>query len=281
MATYTIRTMTRDEVDFAVDMAAREGWNPGLGDAECFYRCDPEGFLVGLLDNRPIACISAVDYGNGLAFMGFYVVLPEFRGRGYGLSIFHQALERLRGRSIGGDAVDAQLSNYQKIGFVPAYRNSRFEGVSQVAEVRHPALRPVAGLDFDALVAYDAAIFTAQRRKFLECWLRTPRTLGLGWVEGGELRGYGVIRPCGLGWKIGPLFADRPDVADALFTALRGHPGPGERLFLDAPLPNAAAVALAGRYAMRVVFETTRIYLGPTPSIPLAQVFGVTSFELG
>jgi hypothetical protein len=27
---YTIRTMTRQELDFAVELAAKEGWNPGL-----------------------------------------------------------------------------------------------------------------------------------------------------------------------------------------------------------------------------------------------------------
>ena len=52
---YHIRAMTRDEVDVAVDWAAAEGWNPGLHDADCFYRADPQGFLVGLLDGEPIA----------------------------------------------------------------------------------------------------------------------------------------------------------------------------------------------------------------------------------
>lgn len=38
---YTIRTMTRPEVDIAIEWAAPEGWNPGLDDAE--------GFLIGLI----------------------------------------------------------------------------------------------------------------------------------------------------------------------------------------------------------------------------------------
>jgi hypothetical protein len=32
-----LRTMRRDELDLVVDWAAGEGWNPGLGDAHCFY----------------------------------------------------------------------------------------------------------------------------------------------------------------------------------------------------------------------------------------------------
>ena len=54
-----IRTMRREEVAFAIDLAAREGWNPGLHDAECFFSADPGGFLIGELDGEPVGCISA------------------------------------------------------------------------------------------------------------------------------------------------------------------------------------------------------------------------------
>ena len=81
--TYTIRTMARPEVDLAIEWAAQEGWNPGLHDADCFYAADPSGYFVGLMDDEPIACISAVSYGETFGFIGFYIVRPEFRGRGH------------------------------------------------------------------------------------------------------------------------------------------------------------------------------------------------------
>jgi hypothetical protein len=40
-------------------------------------------------------------------------------------------------------------------------------------------------------------------------------------------------------------------------------------------------VALVQRYSMQPVFETARMYKGSPPSIPIEQVYGVTSFELG
>lgn len=43
-----IRTMRREEPAFAIDLAAAEGWNPGIHDAECFFSADPGGFLIGL-----------------------------------------------------------------------------------------------------------------------------------------------------------------------------------------------------------------------------------------
>jgi len=67
-----IRPMQREELDLALAWAAAEGWNPGLDDAVPFYAADPQGFLIGLLDNEPVAMISAVTYGTGFAFMGFH-----------------------------------------------------------------------------------------------------------------------------------------------------------------------------------------------------------------
>jgi hypothetical protein len=56
---------------------------------------------------------------------------------------------------------------------------------------------------------------------------------------------------------------------------------PGQVLTLDVPEPNPAAVALAERRGMTSVFETARMYTKEPPALPIEQVFGVTSFELG
>lgn len=82
---FSIRTMTRQELNIAIDWAAAEGWNPGLYDADCFYAADPNGFLVGLLGDEPISTISVVKYGDSFGFLGFYIVKPEYRGKGYGI----------------------------------------------------------------------------------------------------------------------------------------------------------------------------------------------------
>ncbi len=44
MGDYAIRTMARSEIDLAIEWAAREGWNPGLHDADCYFAADPKGF---------------------------------------------------------------------------------------------------------------------------------------------------------------------------------------------------------------------------------------------
>lgn len=94
MSNYEIRTAQRHELDFAITLATNEGWNPGLHDADCFYQTDPDGFLIGLLEDQPIACISAVSYGGTFGFIGFYIVKPEYRGQRYGIQIWDAAMKR-------------------------------------------------------------------------------------------------------------------------------------------------------------------------------------------
>lgn len=112
--------------------AASEGWNPGLQDANCFYLADPDGFWIGLINKEPISVLSAVKYGNNFAFLGFYIVKPEYRGQGYGFQLWNTALKSLKNRNIGLDGVVAQQENYQKSGFKLAHRNIRYQGKSEI-----------------------------------------------------------------------------------------------------------------------------------------------------
>jgi hypothetical protein len=94
------------------------------------------------------------------------------------------------------------------------------------------------------------------------------------------LQALGVLRPCREGSKIGPLFAETPEAARKVFAALLAEAPPGP-VFLDVPEPNAAANTLAREAGMSPAFETARMYAGTAPDLPLAQIYGITSFELG
>jgi ribosomal protein S18 acetylase RimI-like enzyme len=277
---FRIRPMTRAEVDLAIDWAAAEGWNPGLHDAACFHAADPDGFLVGLVDDEPVATISVVRYGTSFGFLGLYIVAPAYRGRGHGLSIWNAGLAHLRGRVVGLDGVVAQQPNYRRSGFALAYRNVRWQGAAHAA-VADPRIVALASVPFDAVEAFDRALFPAERNRFLQCWIRPPQGAALGIVDDGRLAGYGVIRAARNGFKIGPLGADDPALAEALFDALITRVPQRSAVYLDTPQPNRAAVALVERRGMTPVFETARMYAGVAPDTPLDRLFGVTTFELG
>lgn len=279
-APFTIRAMRPEEIALAVDWAAAEGWNPGPADAACFATADRQGFLIGELDGAPAATISVIDYDARFAFLGFYIVRPDLRGRGLGWRIWQAGIAHAGARTIGLDGVVAQQDNYRKSGFQLAYNNIRYGGVpAGLAPAPAVATLPLTDVPFALLAADDATIFPADRPAFLRAWISAPGHVGRAVLRDGRFAGWGVIRPCRRGRKIGPLIADDRAAAEALFTALVGAQG-GD-VFLDVPQPNAPAVALAEAHGLKPVFETARMYTGPIRPLALHRVFGVTTFELG
>ena len=173
-----------------------------------------------------------------------------------------------------------QQDTYERSGFDLAHRNARYEGSGGGS--RPDGVMDLAEVPREELLAYDAAIFGTERHAFLDAWVDgRPEGMALAVRDGLGLRGYAVGRRCRVGVKAGPLFADDPDVADALFRGLAAAAGDRTPLFLDVPEPNEEAVALARRYAMQPVFATARMYRGGRPADDIGRVYGVTSFEFG
>jgi len=279
-----IRNMSRAELDRLVDWAAGEGWNPGLSDADIFWNTDPQAFIAAELNGKLIGGGSIVSYAGQFGFMGFFIMHPDHRGQGLGDRLWHERLRRLQDRLqhpavIGMDGVFEMQPYYTRGGFRFAGRDLRFEGTGEL----FPAPQNIVDLSdvpFEKTDAYDRVHFPAPRSAFLQSWITQPGSFSRGLVQDGTLKGFGVIRPCRTGYKIGPLFADDPHTADALFRSLVGKV-PGEPVYLDVPENNAAAVALASRYKLSEVFGCARMYYGSPPALPESEIFGITTFELG
>jgi GNAT superfamily N-acetyltransferase len=280
MNTFTIRTMRPAEISLAVDWAAAEGWNPGTADAACFASVDAEGFLIGELDGTPAATVSCVNYDERFAFLGFYIVRADLRGKGYGLRIWDAAIAHAGTRVIGLDGVTAQQENYKKSGFQLAYANVRCGGTVAASAAPRADIIELSDVPIAAVEAGDAMVFPAPRSAFLRTWIGSPGHIGCAVMGDGRLSSWGVIRPCRIGFKIGPLVADDRVGAEAVLSALIARVGGGE-IFLDVSAINHEAAALARDFGLAPVFETARMYTGAIPPLRLERVFGVTTFELG
>ena len=278
---YRVRPATREELNIPIEWATKEGWNPGLYDADAFYATDPKGFLLGVLDGEPVASISSVAYDDSFGFLGFYIVKPEYRDKGYGMQIWNEGIKHLPTQNIGLDGVLDQQENYKKSGFKLAYRNIRYEGVGTKDDISNQNIIPLSEVTFDQLLEYDKQIFPTSRAVFLKEWIKQPESLAIAYVKDKNLLGYGMVRKCKTGFKIGPLFVDDENVADTLFQRMRSFAGVGAQIFLDTPEINKSATVLAERYGMKSMFETARMYTKEEPKIQMGKVFGVTTFELG
>jgi GNAT superfamily N-acetyltransferase len=287
-----IRPMCREEFDVLVEWAAAEGWNPGLRDAETFWRADPEGFVAVERDGALAAGGSIVSYGGLYGFMGFFIVRPDLRGRGIGRWLWHERKRLLRARlrpgaPIGMDGVFAMQHFYAAGGFALEHRELRFESAAASGPVdrsshtaHRVAISPIGSALMDQAIRYDAPHFPAPRAEFMRRWLSQPGALPVAALDGGTVTGIAMARPARTGMRVGPFFADTPAVAEALLMHILDACA-GVPVHVDVPERNPDAMALVERLGMRQVFGCAKMTIGNPPSLPWHRIYGVTSFELG
>lgn len=276
MDKFQIRKMKADEVQIAIDWALKEGWNPGLNDAKCFYQADPEGFFIAFLNDEPIATGSAVVYDANFAFCGLYIVKETFRHRGFGMQLTKERLKYAGDRITGIDGVLENVSKYERIGYKSAYKNIRY-ACKPLSFAISSEIVDLKTVPFESLEKFDRRYFPASRSLFLKSWINQANSFALGFVTD-DLHGYGVLRKCQVGYKIGPLFASSPQIAKSLFEGLCSQVKDGP-IYLDMPEPNAPL--FAKHYQMTPVFEVIRMYRNGFPDMDLQGVYGITTFELG
>jgi hypothetical protein len=278
------RQLTFDEFKTLVQWAELEGWNPGIDDAELFWQTDPDGFYGCFIEKKLIGGGSIVSYSGNFGFMGFFIVLDEYRNAGIGKQLWHKRkntlLSRLKpGAAIGMDGVVSMQPFYAKGGFAISYKDIRYEKLG----CPYPVIDEVSALqleDIDQLLVMDKACFGFDRSNFTQNWIRAKHAKTFKYKDSDGFKGFAVLRKCVHGYKIGPLFAENQTIASALYEKCLNE-AIGELVYLDIPTSNESAVNMIEKYEAKYVFECARMYLGEAPNIELSKVFGVTTFELG
>lgn len=285
MSKITIKAASLEDFQIAVDWAKEEGWNPGIDDLTVFHSTDPNGFLIAKIEDQIVASISVVKYNNSFGFLGFYIVHPEYRGNGIGMVLWNKGIDYLGDATIGLDGVVDQQENYKTSGFKLSHRNIRFSGIykSPLKNDASISIREVVQSDIKWISKFDGDCFGCNRSKFITKWIEPNdsdrRTLVAVSSEG--YLGFGTIRKCVSGNKIGPLFVKNANAAHDLLSALCASLPAGSEITIDVPDQNEQAAALTKSVGLKPVFETARMYRGKPPSINWQNVFGITSFELG
>lgn len=286
-----VEEMSLDDLRTALEWARLEGWNPGYGDAEPYFDADEKGFFMAKTPNGEcVASASGVRYGEHYGFVGMYICAPKYRNKGYGTTTFGYAIHHLKGRVVGLDAVVTQCSNYAKWGFAVEHENIRFGGTVNLDELpplpievrERVVVEEVKQERIDIILDFDEKHVPSPRERFVRGWLGASGHVARVAMVGNDVKGYGVLRPCYSGPKIGPLFADSVEVADMLMRGLlEAGTSRDTAVFIDIPAPNQAALNLAERLGLTKMWQTCRMYRGAAPELPLERVFAITSLEMG
>ncbi len=282
--TYRFEQLDLNGLKVLVEWALQESWNPGPHDAEVFYRTDPNGYLGIFKDEELIGGGSIVSYNGEFGFMGFFIVKPEYRAKGIGRQLWIERRNRLITRlnpdaAIGMDGVLNMQSFYQKGGFEISFRDERHERMGESFHV-DTRISAVTRDDYEVLKAYDRRCFGFDRWNFMQLWLEIPDMRRFKFIDNNQMKGFALMRPCSIGYKICPLFAEDIETAEALYRACLDA-AVDQHVYIDIPAINPFAVELTKRLNTTYVFECARMYHRRAPELPIHQIYGITSFELG
>lgn len=288
---YSIKQMEQPEIDVLFNWTKSEGWNPGVGELESFNAVDPSGFRMLSINSQAISSLAAVRYPNSYAFLGLYIVKPEFRGQGQGKCLWDYSLNTLSSfKSVGLNGVLSQVNNYEKSGFKISHLNTRWQ--AGLFEFNDPlpssdpslkiseevSLEEISDLDFHASACY--------RPSFWESTLARPNSYFLAARENSVLKGFAVLSKCIDGYKLGPVYSSNPIMAEGLLTKL-WHKAQdlggsvSDTIQIDAPGTNPHAAELAKKYGFKEVFDVARMYRGEKPDADDSKTYGLVSLEIG
>jgi GNAT superfamily N-acetyltransferase len=295
--------MNRTELDTTLKWTEAEGWNPGRHDADIFWATDPSGFLVAEVNGQVVGTGAVVRYEPNTFFLGLFMVRPDFRGQGFGRQSFDYWSKYVQGRLatagdrspvVAMDGVVAMQPFYKSKGFELSHQQTRFslvvdDSIQNASKIDNasqpsPTLVKLSDLPYGLVEKFDRLHFGALRTSFLQRWIVPKEGTALALVDSdGSILGTGVIRRAHKGWRIGPLFAAEPDVAQSLLLGLCSGAGVkcGDLVYLDVPEVNEEAMKLVSLLAMKREFTCGRMYFGLKPELPWQQIYGISTFELG
>lgn len=280
-----IRSMRRDDIAFAMEVKRLAGWNQTERDWAGYLQLEPGGCFVAEIAGEKAGTATAIGYDRRFGWVGMVLVHPTARRRGVGTRLLQHAVEYLRGRGIVGVKLDATPMGrevYLQRGFEDEYPVSRYEGrVPAAAETPGSAVQRLAERDLPELAATDAMAFGAERSRVLRVLSARDPELCFVHRVAGEAKGHLIARHGHEAVQVGPWVATEPDAARELWHAFLQRV-PGERVLVDVPHPNGAAVELMREAGFVVQRGFTRMFLGENmhPGRP-ELIFGTSSAEKG
>jgi GNAT superfamily N-acetyltransferase len=249
------------DLGLGLHLCRQAGWNQTESDWRRFLDMQPEGCFVGALDGTPVGTTVTCRFGT-VAWIAMVLVEVNARRRGVATSLLRHALHCLDEQGVKTVRLDATAAGqpvYEKLGFRPEYRLTRYEGLApRRAEPAHAA-EATAGL-LAEIIALDRRATGTPREKMLSRLLaESPQAVRVVHREG-QLEGFVITRRGANAVQIGPCIAT-PEAGPVLLHHALGCCAGGP-VFIDVPRDNTHALAVAEANGLTAQRHFTRMCRG-------------------
>jgi ribosomal protein S18 acetylase RimI-like enzyme len=290
----SIRCMEEKDLELVMNWCKGEKWNVGKYDVPAYYALDPKGHFLFLLDKQPVGAISIVRYSAQLFAIGPFIVKNEYRNKGYGAKIWQHAMKLLENNNDATAclySVPAQISRYANSGFKKNFHIQRWQknlinNLTSDIEKKTEELKRLDTVSIESVIDYDQSIFSVSRKKLLTTLMQCQNIVGFASTDDtGKVTGFGLIRPCIKGYRIGPLYADHIENAQKLFRTLLARVN-NCTVFIDAPSHNPYIELFTSYFNLARVSEadTVAMFRGEVPASLIEnnhKNYAVCSLEIG
>jgi GNAT superfamily N-acetyltransferase len=180
-------------------------------------------------DGRPQACVIVYKFSNPTGWLSFFVATESYRGYGIGRELFKAGMEyfqSLNTEYIGLDSVAEQRGTYGRRGFVETglvaiceRPNAKEIPVADEAPIEGERIVDLKSLSLEELAKSDFAHSGLERSRLwtTEALFHRRDATGLAVVDQrNALIGWLLIRKCEVGYRFGPVYAERKGVASLL-----------------------------------------------------------------
>ncbi len=279
--------LTRAELDQADALVREAGWNQLAADWHAFLDFGTV-YAVRNGAGRVVATAATLPYGGRFAWISMVLVNGPYRRRGIATRLLRRCIDDITAAGLvpALDATPAGRAVYLGLGFKDSFTFARLQWRAHRRSAVAPAasggaaVRPISDADWNALGAYDAAAFGADRSRLLARMRGRLPAAELIAERDGRIAGFLLGRDGNTAAQLGPLIAEDDASACALLArALGSLDGP---IYIDLADQKASVAAWLASCGFTVQRPFTRMFLGRSERFDdAARSFAVVGPEFG
>ncbi len=221
----SLRPLLAEDIPEAMKLKDAEGWNQTVKDWQVFVEGQQNINLIAELEGETTGTVTAINYGNAVAWLGMMIVDPTYRGLGISRKLMSTTIDQLKENnceSIKLDATPQGRPVYVKLGFVEEYTIYRMvhQDFDQVPDVDMNSghIEPVTALHISDIIDLDHKIFGANRSPLLRGLISNYPERSFVLIRDSQVAGFVLGRAGTRFSQIGPVMAVNDKDAIALFT---------------------------------------------------------------